>query len=433
METHTLGSAAFHFCEVSVQKNSWMQFLRSTAACGALAATCLPTASRADGLDPLLTAIEDSSPIVNLRLRSETVGQDGFADDAQAVTLRSRLGFQTGKAWDTSLLAEGNFMWPLDQHYNSTINRETRYPTAPDPEDTALDRLQLLNTSLPDTALSVGRQRINLDDQRFIGSVDFRQNEQTFDSARIVNKSIPGVTIDLTYLDRVNRVFGTRSPVGRYTGNSYLANVAYDTPFGRLTGFGYFLAFDQDHPDSTQSVGVRFAGSHAWGAGWSVNYTASYADQKPHAANTLRFDNHYYEGEITATARGLTAGGGIEVLGGNGVKGFTTPLATLHKFDGWVDEFLTTPANGVQDRYGTVTYGWKGVGFLDALSATAVYHDFESDHLDIHYGTEADLMLLGKWWRRYSAMVAYGDYSRDRFAASTRRLWVELDYVLNDQ
>lgn len=412
-----------------MQKTSWL--LRRTAACGVLAAACLPVASWADGPDPLVEAIQASTPIVNLRLRSETVGQDGFPDDALAVTLRSRLGFQTGEAWDTSLLAEGNFMWPLDQRYNSTINRETGYPTVADPEDAALDRLQLRNGSLPGTVLTVGRQRINLDDQRFIGSVDFRQNEQTFDSARVVNKSIPGITIDLTYLDRVNRVFGTRSPVGRYTGNSYLANVAYDTPFGRLTGFGYFLAFDQDHADATQSLGARFAGSRASG-GWSLNYTASYADQKPRAGNTLHFDNRYYEGEITATVRGLTAGGGIEVLGGNGVKGFATPLATLHKFDGWVDEFLTTPANGLQDRYATVSYGWKRVGYLDALSATAVYHDFKSDRLDIRYGTEADLMLLGKW-RRCSAMVAYGDYSRDEFAASTRRLWVELDYSLNDQ
>jgi hypothetical protein len=408
----------------------WRLLLRYTIACGALVTVCLPPASRADGLDPLLNAVEDSIPIVNLRLRSETVGQDGFADDAQAVTLRSRLGFETGQAWSTSLLAEASLMWPLDQSYNSSINGETRYPLVADPEDTALDRLQLRNTSLPDTALTVGRQRINLDDQRFVGSVDFRQNEQTFDSARMVNTSIPGVTIDLTYLDHVNRVYGTRSPAGRYTGNSYLGNVSYDTPVGKLTGFGYFLAFDQDHPDSTQSVGARFAGSRALN-GWSVNYTASYANQKPYGANALRFDDHYYEGEITATVRGLTAGGGIEVLGGNGIKGFTTPLATLHKFDGWADEFLTTPANGLRDRYATVSYGWKRVGILDTLSATAVYHDFESDRLDIRYGTEGDLMLLGKW-RRYSAMVAYADYSRDQFATDTRRLWVELDYVLDD-
>jgi hypothetical protein len=390
----------------------------------------LPAVSRADGLDPLLTAIEDSIPLVNLRLRSETVDQDGLTDQAEAVTLRSRLGFETGKAWDTSLLAEADLMWPLDDQYNGTINHRTEYPTVSDPEDTALDRLQLMNTSLPATAVIVGRQRINLDDQRFIGSVDFRQNEQTFDSASIINSLIPKVTIDLTYLDRANRIYGTRSPVGRFTGDSYLGNISYDTPFGKLTGFDYFLAFDQDHPDSTHSVGVCFAGAKTLES-LVVHYAASYADQKPYADNTLRFDNDYYAGEVTATLHDFTAGGGTEVLGGNGVKGFTTPLATLHKFDGWADEFLTTPANGLQDRYAKVAYLVKRVGVLDSVSATAVYHDFRSDRSSIHYGTERDLMLLGRW-RRYSATLAYADYSRDQFGADTRKLWAELDYVLND-
>lgn len=424
-------AASFISERLSVQKTSWPSLLRHTFAYSALAMTVLSSASWADGLDPMLHAIEESVPIVNLRLRSETVGEDGFADDAQAVTLRSRLGFQTGTAWNTALLAEASLTGPLEQRYNSSINGETRYPSVPDTENTALDRLQLRNTSLPDTTLIVGRQRIDLDDQRFVGSVDFRQNEQTFDSARIVNRSIPGLTVDLTYLDGVNRVFGTRSPAGRYTGNSYLTNVSYESPLGRLTAFAYLMAFEQNHADSTQSVGARFAGSRNFD-GWAVAYMASYADQKPYAANALHFDNRYYEGEVSLIVAGLTAGGGIEVLGGNGSKGFTTPLATLHKFNGWADEFLATPANGLQDRYATLGYGWKNVAFLDTLSAMATYHDFESDRLDIPYGKERDLMLLGKWWR-YSAMVAYADYSRDQLAAGTRRLWVEVDYVLNDQ
>lgn len=404
------------------------KYLHPAIAC-AVFALCAPGAKADQGLAPLLSALESSTPLLNLRLRSETVGQDGYADDAEAVTLRSRLGFETGQAWDTSLLAEANLMWALDQRYNSSINHETRYPTVADPEDASLDRLQLRNRSLPDTSVTVGRQRINLDDQRFIGSVDFRQNEQTFDSARIVNKSIPAVTVDLTYLDRVNRIYGTRSPVGRYTGDSYLANVGYDTPLGKLTAFGYFLAFDQDHPDSTRTVGVRFAGAKALD-GWTLNYLGSYADQKPYAQNTLRFDNAYYTGEVTVTVAGLTAGGGVEVLEGNGVKGFTTPLATVHMFDGWADEFLTTPPNGLQDRYGTAGYAIKNVGFLDVLSATAVYRDFESDRLDIHYGTETDLQLLGTW-HKVTGILAWADYARDQFGANTRKLWVEVDYALN--
>jgi hypothetical protein len=46
------------------------------------------------------------------------------------------------------------------------------------------------------------------------------------------------------------------------------------------------------------------------------------------------------------------------------VKGFTTPLATLHKFQGWADKFLTTPVNGLADLYVNAGYTRKGVGPL---------------------------------------------------------------------
>ena len=46
--------------------------------------------------------------IVDVRLRFESVDQDGIAKDADAVTLRARLGFETGKAWNTALLVEGD-------------------------------------------------------------------------------------------------------------------------------------------------------------------------------------------------------------------------------------------------------------------------------------------------------------------------------------
>ena len=43
---------------------------------------------------------------------------------------------------------------------------------------------------------------------------------------------------------------------------------------------------------------------------------------------------------------------GYEVLGSDdGKKGFATPLATGHKFQGFADKFLTTPNDGVQDLY----------------------------------------------------------------------------------
>ena len=396
-------------------------------------ALCLPLAARADdgATDPPAAAITSATPIVNLRLRSETVGQDGFADEAHAVTLRARLGFQTGEAWNTSLLAEGDFNRPLDGRYDSTTNHRLGYPIVADPTNTALNRLELVNTALPDTNVTLGRQRINLDDQRFVGSVGFRQNEQTFDSLRVANHAIRNLTLDVTYLDRVNRVFGRDSPVGHFTGSSYLAHAAYRTPIGELTGFGYWLAFHQDLADSSRTVGARFRGGRKWDR-WTLRYAAAYAHQDPYGENPLHFAADYYAGAVTLGRGGASLGGGIEVMGGDGVKGFTTPLATLHKFDGWADVFLTTPVNGVEDRYASLGYSVARFVALDRLTVTAIYHDFRAARLGLHYGTEGDLQVLGRW-HRVTGIVAFADYARDRFASDTRKLWLEIDYSLNDE
>src|SRR5262245_50085397 len=122
-------------------------------------------------LGPIGGAIGETKPIIDTRLRWEDVDQDPITKQAEALTLRARLGFETGKAWDTSLLAEGEFVWPLKSDYNSTTNGNTSYPTVADPESYEINRLQLLNTSIPQTTVTLGRQRITLDDQRFVGNV----------------------------------------------------------------------------------------------------------------------------------------------------------------------------------------------------------------------------------------------------------------------
>jgi len=188
-----------------------------TMTAGFFLASLLASAAQADDFG---SVVRDTKPLVDVRLRSESVDQTGMANEADALTLRARLGLETGKVWGTSLLAEGVALWPLEDRYNSTVNGKTSYPTVADPERYGINRLQLANTSLPGTTLIVGRQRINLDDQRFVGNSGWRQNEQTFDAAQLINKSIPHVTVDLVYLNQVNRVFGPDSPVGRYTGDT---------------------------------------------------------------------------------------------------------------------------------------------------------------------------------------------------------------------
>ncbi|HSL71182.1 MAG TPA: hypothetical protein VK864_13130, partial [Longimicrobiales bacterium] len=276
------------------------------------------------------------------------------------------------------------------------------------------------------TSVVLGRQRISYDDQRFVDNVAWRQNEQTFDALRLTNKSVRGLTIDLVYLNQINRVVGPDSPVGRYTGDNYLANLSYDTPVGKFTGFAYLLDFKEAASDSTATFGARYSAQREL-SGVKLAGFITYADQQDRAANPLDYSDQYFAAELAGTVKAWTATAGIEVLGGDGVRGFSTPLATLHKFQGWADKFLTTPVDGIDDRYFALGFGKKPLGLLDSLSASVVYHDFRSERLSLDYGSEVDLLLQARW-RRFAALLKYADYSADSFATDTQKFWIQLEF-----
>lgn len=388
-------------------------------------------------------ALAESKPIFDARVRYESVDQTPLVEDAHVETLRMRLGFETGKAWSTSLLAEGEIITELEGRYrdDTARARNLSYPVIPDPETEEINRLQLVNTALPGSTVTLGRQRIVLDDHRFVGNVGWRQNEQTFDAVRIVNKSLPALTLDATYLNQVNRIFGRDSPQGRYHGDGVLANAAYQSAIGKLSAFGYWLDFDaaaglQGGLDPTrvsnETFGVRLAGERPVSK-FKLAYAGTFARQSDYGSNPFTFDLDYYSVELTGTYQQYSVTLGQEVMEGDGTVGFATPLATMHRFHGWADKFLTTPANGIDDRYVSLGYLAKGVAALDNLSATVVYRDFESERLAQDLGDELDLQLQAKY-RRFVGLLKvalYESHEGHTPAAyqDTTKFWAQLEYV----
>ncbi|MBC7983066.1 MAG: alginate export family protein [Candidatus Obscuribacterales bacterium] len=423
------------------------------------ACTLLLSAAQAMSANPIMGAVGEIKPLVDVRVRYENVEQVPLVEEADAGTIRARLGIETGKAWNTALLVEGEFVtpWLTDYRPDPSVPTMTAYPVVPDPEAYELNRLHLTNTSIANTTITLGRQRLNIDDQRFVGNVGWRQNEQTFDALRVVNKPGGGnFTFDATYSNRVNRIFGDDSPQGDYKGDLFFGNAAYQFKIGKLTAFGYFLDFDPILPPvvaaglnparvSTQTLGVRFAGERPLSK-FKLGYAASYAMQDDHGANPLvtaaspdTLENDYYLAELTATYKQFSLLLGNEVLEGNGTVGFSAPLGTLHKFQGWVDKFLTTPAFGIDDKYATFTTLFKGVGPFDTVTAIAAYHTYDSELMSFDYGDEINFSLAAKW-QRFTGMIKYGDYKIDTpilatpgnagsLLNDTKKLWVQVDFV----
>ena len=270
-------------------------------------------------------AVRGSDFIMDMRLRYEGVEQTGFSEDAEALTARLRAGLQTAPWHKTSFLAEGVWVGDPVDDYNSTTNGETQYPVVADPADfTAVNRFEIINKSLEHTTITAGRQRIALDDQRFVGNVGWRQNEQTLDALR-AQLAGPNVKADVTYASQVNRVFGPDSPQGRWHGDVVLANVSKAWTAASLTVFNYYLDINEAPTQSSDTFGARLAGAKPLGK-LRATYTLSYATQTDVAKKTAHYTDGYYLLEGGLDIKKITVGLGYEVLESDGKVAFATPL-----------------------------------------------------------------------------------------------------------
>ncbi len=376
-------------------------------------------------------------PLVDARLRYEHVDQEGIAREADALTARARAGLELmSGSW--SLLAEGEGTFALSERYDSGLNGRTQFPLVADPENIELNRLQLQYRGLEGATATFGRQRINIDDQRFVGNVGWRQNEQTFDAVRVEYAYRKTLKADVSYAWSARTIWGIDGRGARQQaigGDNVFANLSYVSPYGTLTGFAYLI--DQDEAAvsgfrlSSQTYGLRFAGAQQVSPAVRLAYAASYARQSDHHRNPNDYAADYLAAELGADMKGFKLGVGYERLGaddGRPLTSFQTPLATLHKFQGWADKFLTTPPNGLRDLYATAGYGWKGIAGLDSLNAALVFHRFDSDRLDLHYGNEWDASIAAKKGR-WTATAKLADYDADRLATDTRKLWLQLEWA----
>ncbi|MES1942532.1 hypothetical protein PC39_00355 [Salinisphaera sp. PC39] len=388
-----------------------------------LAVPSLAPAS-ADGLG---AAIAGGEATVDARLRHERAEQDNAVADADATTFRLRLGYATGEwaGFDAFAEYEGVYALGGDDGYNSgpaflaETNGRTGYSTIADPAGDELNRAWLRYRGLPGTEAKVGRQRLILDNARFVGNVGWRDNEQTFDAVALVNESLPGVTLTYAWLRRQNFIFFNDNRL-----DGHLLNARWAVyPRLTLVAYAYFIDFDDDAgPRAPGAPDHRDLGLRASGSLGPVDYSLEYADQSDHADAPDSVDAEYWAATLGAPLGPLRLDAGYESLGGDGSYAFQFPLATNHKFQGWADLFLATPAAGLRDAYAGVGGKWAGT------TLKAVYHDFSADTGGADYGSEWDLLAARPVTPRLTLLAKFADYDAETFAVDTRRYWLQAEY-----
>jgi hypothetical protein len=371
-------------------------------------------------------------PIIEARLRYENVDQGLL--EAEALTLRIRAGAEATSGPFALLVEAEGTVAPLND-YNafafpvSSDQRRPQYALIPDPENLELNRLQL-HYHRDDEKVTLGRQRINLDDQRWVGSVGWRQNEQTFDAVRGEMRAGP-LAADLTYAISQRTIFGEDAGIRTAIDGDFLfAGLAMRR--GPVEGklFAYLLDYDEAafFANSSQTYGGILSGAIPLSGTQAVNLRASYARQSDHRDNPFDYSADYWSFEAGTTLAGFRIAAGWEQLGSDNGRSVQTPMATLHKFNGWADTFLTTPALGLEDAYVSIGRNIDGARALPGLNFGLAFHQFDSAAQDLEYGTEVDASV-GFRAGPVALLLKFADYQARDFGADTRKLWLQAEWA----
>lgn len=390
----------------------------------ALVAATLAASHSASAENTFAEAISSGKASANFNLRYEGVEQDNPVKNAKALTLRTRLGYKTGDYHGFTALLEvedSRVVSGLDEYtVGPSGSNPGEYSVIADPETTELDQgfLQYTNKEKSLTA-KLGRQVITYDGHRFVGHVGWRQDRQTFDAGSFSYKPTKDLTLNFAHVYKRNRIFAEDADIDA---NDTLLNASYKTSFGTFGAYGYLLEVDNDTTNGIDTYGVSFKGSQKADK-ISVLYALEYAKQDSEAAATT-FDADYMLAEGGVVVNGITAKLGYEVLGSdNGAYGFATPLATLHKFNGWSDQFLATPAQGLQDVYITLA------GEVAKTNLVLTYHSYSADESTAtidDLGSELDLQVTRKFAGSYTAGLKFAFYDAGDAAAGkvdTDKVW----------
>jgi hypothetical protein len=425
-----------------------------------------------------MDSIKEGKNLTSFRLRYEKVSQDGNAPttpaqpfkDANALTLRSLIGWQTAP-WnnfsfaaqliDVSKLNDNfNDSTPLNGVFNPAANQNNKlaYAKVVDPDYTGVNQLFVDWTGIKNTKFRLGRQQVNLDNVRYIGDIGFRKVMQVFDGVSVTTKAIPDTDIFLAHYESVRQI-NTKLRTG---GSLEIANAKYYiTPTESITGYAYLSSFDDlgfgnawfgagtlnngtkqnaTANQSNKTFGARLDGIHPFNPNLRAVYTAEYANQSDYSGGDKRIDADYYK---------LGGGVGIDFLtiridqeklsSNNSLYAFQTPFGTNHLFQGWVDKFLATPRQGIEDTFITATYRYDDFLFF------ADYHLLKSDKdfakvgggFGDTYGKEWNVAATYNYSKNIMAKVEYGKYTEsDQYGPAvanrirdTDKLWLTAMYT----
>ena len=364
------------------------------------------------------------------RVRYDFIDQEALPETATALTLSARVAAEWSPTDWVSGLIELEGVGALIDDYSDLPGAAPTKPLIPDPEHFDINRLQVQATLSQNAFVSYVRQTLRIDDQRFLGMAPFRQNTRSYDAVRLSVRTDRSHTLQAGYVAKVNRPLGNRSDLGEFDSDSWFASANFQTPIGRVGVFNYALDLETG-PDlnrnrafASQTTGIRYDGRYHR-SDLKLDLEASYARQEDYADNPLTYSADYYLVDVKAFFGNLETSLRLERLGAGGAQSFQTPLASLHKFQGEADVFLSTPIDGIADTSLALKYNGGAVGPFKDVTPTLRVHKFEADRGGATYGQEIDLVVQANL-SDLKVKIGLADYRADTFSSDRQRLFASL-------
>ena len=337
----------------------------------------------------------------DVKVRYESNDSEGGADAATALITDAAIGFETKDYEGFKALIEYEIVQPIIDEY---APEDTDYDVVADPETREWNRAQI-SYKKDGFGAVVGRQRIILDDSRFVGNVGWRANEVTFDAAT-ATYSKDGLSAFVGFIDQRNFLNGTAQDQ-----SDILLNVGYKVGSGKISAFAYLLEND-DTEAKLDTFGAKYSGS-SMADDIKIIYSGTVATQ-----STDDNDATYFALEGGAVVSGVTLALGNETLGSDdGEYGFMFPYGTNHKFNGWADKFLGTPDSGLSDTY------VKAAGKTAGIKLVGFYHKFDAVEGSADLGSELDLLAVKKLDDTFTVGAKAAFYSAGDTGADTTKMW----------
>jgi len=354
---------------------------------------------------------------------------DAVRGDAQASTLKLRLSASYEFADQWQVFGQYDQVYAFNpEGYNSVAEIRPTSPL-PEPRGGELNELFVRYESFSDWFVKLGRQAIRLDNQRHVGTVEFWQNDQTFDAINIGYNDNLHWQANYYYVRKVHRIFGddARATIntpqgdvprsvlllGNHDHNTHLVNIQYR--FDRrlnLTAYAYLLDNDNARGMSSNTFGVRATGEFKPNR-IKYGYTLEYANQQDSGDSPWLYNADYVLLEASAQLKSHQVILSWERMGDDNGFGFSTSLGSNHRFGGWTDVLAPYAIRGgIVDRF--VTYrGRKG-----KLRWRVLWHNYERDAGGQTIGEELNVEIAYRYTRDWEFKLIGSKYFADQGLAS---------------